>query len=709
MQNYPQTRFVFSRLILRIIDYRKIIVGKYFLFDASLFLYNLYSLRFICPNPLLGNILQLHLLASFIGQCEYDNYACKSISREKLKNSLIEFLNEAFNIYFDDERVVKTNIKFCTFTDNLDIEDVKEEEEEPPKEIIVMPTPRLPIPTPPPPCVITPITIDSVSIAGQDNTEIRDDGSYNHPSTAVTFHDNSINRLRLQLSCDQQNDNEFSCNRVYLVETSIDLNNDGRFDELENRIHPRSLLHSEISHGLYQFEISIPAIDGTKVHNGLHRMRVRVYPGEEFRKNCGSNDYAETREYKVNIIPKPVQIETVRVEVPARPQPYIQPAPTPPPPCVLTPIRILSAFITGQDNTEIRDDGSYYHPSTAVTFHDNSVNRLRLQLSCDQRNDGEFSCNRFYFVETSIDLNNDGRFDELENRIHPRSLLHSEISHGLYQFEISIPAIDGTKVHSGLHRMRVRVYPGKEFRKNCGSNEYAETREYKVNIIPKPVKIETVHVEVQPRPQPPGYIQPAPLVATERSFVCAPNVEQIKWILAGGELGTQIRDSSSYTNPVTKEITFFGDAVYLIRVELDCRSYSDSDCTRGHHVDIFLDLNGDGNFDRGENRVFRRTYIPEETPDNTFDLQILIPPIDESNVKTGLHRMRLTLMRSETYQKQCGRSHDSIVREYMVNIVPRKGCVEREYAIQPQSDIEEESEQEPDYVVQLSAGLLYDL
>ena len=528
MQNYPQTRFVFSRLILRIIDYRKIIVGKYFLFDASLFLYNLYSLRFICPNPLLGNILQLHLLASFIGQCEYDNYACKSISREKLKNSLIEFLNEAFNIYFDDERVVKTNIKFCTFTDNLDIEDVKEEEEEPPKEIIVMPTPRLPIPTPPPPCVITPITIDSVYIAGQDNTEIRDDGSYNHPSTAVTFHDNSINRLRLQLSCDQQNDNEFSCNRVYLVETSIDLNNDGRFDELENRIHPRSLLHSEISHGLYQFEISIPAIDGTKVHNGLHRMRVRVYPGEEFQKNCGSNDYAETREYKVN-------------------------------------------------------------------------------------------------------------------------------------------------------------------------------------IIPKPVKIETVHVEVQPRPQPPVYIQPAPLVATERSFVCAPNVEQIKWILAGGELGTQIRDSSSYTNPVTKEITFFGDAVYLIRVELDCRSYSDSDCTRGHHVDIFLDLNGDGNFDRGENRVFRRTYIPEETPDNTFDLQILIPPIDESNVKTGLHRMRLTLMRSETYQKQCGRSHDSIVREYMVNIVPRKGCVEREYAIQPQSDIEEESEQEPDYVVQLSAGLLYDL
>lgn len=454
--------------------------------------------RFMCQNGLLGNILQLHLLVSFVGQCRHEDYVCRVLLKENLRNSFLQLANDTIRVSFDDDRIVNINIKLCTLTDTLDIEEMEEEEE-------LVPTERPLVVTPIPQCAIRPVKINLVHIHGQEGTEIRDEVSNNRPSSVVTYYENSVNSLRIQLDCGERTNDEFSCSRVYYVEVSIDLNNDGLFDEVENRVHPRSLIHSETTQGTFQFEVSIPSIDGTKTKAGSHRMRLRVYPGKEFRKNCGTHDYSETRDYKVNIISKPTYVASI---------------------------------------------------------------------------------------------------------VHP--------------------------------------------------------------------------------------------VVVEHKFICLSNVEKIKTILIGGELGTQIRDSSQ-TDAVTNEITFFGDAVYLVRVQLDCARQSDDDCTRAHYVDIFIDFNGDGKFDQSENRVFRRSHIPEETPENTFDLQILIPRIDEISIKTGLHRMRVVLLRSEAYQKQCGRNQHSVAREYMVNIIPRKTCHEREYVAQPKLEFESEEEPEPDYVVQLTA------
>lgn len=154
----------------------------------------------------------------------------------------------------------------------------------------------------------------------------------------------------------------------------------------------------------------------------------------------------------------------------------------------------------------------------------------------------------------------------------------------------------------------------------------------------------------------------------------------------GGELNTQIRDerltnalSNEYEKQQQHTITLFGDAVYLLRVQFDCprqqgSNLFETDCTPAHHVDVWIDLNNDGKFDASENRVYRRSRLDDETPEYTYDLQLLIPPIDAINTNAGTHKMRIKLIRSEPYQKKCGKNEHSETREYTVNIIQRKKC-----------------------------------
>lgn len=171
-----------------------------------------------------------------------------------------------------------------------------------------------------------------------------------------------------------------------------------------------------------------------------------------------------------------------------------------------------------------------------------------------------------------------------------------------------------------------------------------------------------------------------------KTFTCSQNTGRITLLVIGGERGTYIQDEtqtngglSEYENRQNLAVTLFGDALYLLHIQLDCfRQYgTDSheiDCNRAHHVDVWIDLNDDGRFDESENRVHRRSSIDIEAPEYTYNLQIFIPLSDGINTKAGQHRMRIRLMRSEAYQRQCGNTDYSEIREYTVNIIPRKRC-----------------------------------
>jgi hypothetical protein len=157
--------------------------------------------------------------------------------------------------------------------------------------------------------------ITLVLIGGEQGTYIRDETTTNaaisdyqnrHHFT-VTLVEYTIYIINIQLDCPRQYNNEpveSDCSLAHRVDVWIDLNNDGRFDESENRVHQRQLIDREVQEYTYDLQILIPSIDGTNTKAGPHRMRLRLTRSEIYQRQCGNNDYGETREYTVNIIPR---------------------------------------------------------------------------------------------------------------------------------------------------------------------------------------------------------------------------------------------------------------------------------------------------------------------------------------------------------------------------------------------------------------------
>ena len=164
-------------------------------------------------------------------------------------------------------------------------------------------------------CSIRPARIMLVSMTGHQNTEIRDQApanavisdNQNRHLIDVTLYESSVNVLRVQLDCAQQSDNDLlndSCSLTYHINVWIDLNDDGKFDDLESRAHHPLLISSQGQHGTYHLEICIPPIDDTNTKVGRHRMYLSLVPSDDYRKACSSIDFSEIREYTVNIIRK---------------------------------------------------------------------------------------------------------------------------------------------------------------------------------------------------------------------------------------------------------------------------------------------------------------------------------------------------------------------------------------------------------------------
>jgi hypothetical protein len=154
-----------------------------------------------------------------------------------------------------------------------------------------------------------------VLMAGEHRTQIRDDPSTravygndgrNQHYLAITLNEDTVYLLRIQLDCSEQRIRdayELNCNLMYDVNVWIDLNDDGRFDDSENAAPFRWPLDSYTPQGVYDLQISVPVIDGIKTKNGPHRMRLVVMLDEQYRRKCGDNNYRETREYTITIVP----------------------------------------------------------------------------------------------------------------------------------------------------------------------------------------------------------------------------------------------------------------------------------------------------------------------------------------------------------------------------------------------------------------------
>ena len=153
-------------------------------------------------------------------------------------------------------------------------------------------------------------------MAGEHRTQIRDDSltkaltrenSPNLDHLAIVLYEGTVYLLCIQLDCSgQQNQDvyEKDCSLIHEVNVCIDLNEDGKYDQLENAALLRWPLYTYIPQGVYDLQIYVPVLDTARTRTGPHRMRLVVTSNEQYRRQCGDNDYSETREYTVNIVPK---------------------------------------------------------------------------------------------------------------------------------------------------------------------------------------------------------------------------------------------------------------------------------------------------------------------------------------------------------------------------------------------------------------------
>jgi hypothetical protein len=150
-----------------------------------------------------------------------------------------------------------------------------------------------------------------------------------------------------------------------------------------------------------------------------------------------------------------------------------------------------------------------------------------------------------------------------------------------------------------------------------------------------------------------------------------------------GEHRTQIRDDPSARAVLGDDsrnqhlsITLHEDTVYLLRIQLDCsqqriRDSYEMNCNLMYDVNVWIDLNDDGQFDDSENAVPFRWPLDSYTPQGVYDLQLVVPILDGRRTKTGSHRMRLVAALNDQYRRKCANTEYRETRDYTITIVPR--------------------------------------
>ncbi|CAF1488364.1 unnamed protein product, partial [Rotaria sordida] len=537
-----------------------------------------------------------------------------------------------------------------------------------------------------------------VIMAGEHRTQIRDDQSTraalagntrNYQHLAITLYEDTVYLLRIQFECTgSQNEDSVgnNCNLPHDVAASIDLNDDGRFNDIENAAPYRWPVTSYTPQGIYDLQIYVPDIDGTKTKSGPHRMRLDITLNEQYRQKCGKNYYRDTREYNITIVRKNMK-QTVDIG-----GSYLTLSNAV---CSKAHAKIVLVIMAGEKgshirddtplNTAIREDQNRHH--LAVTLYENTIYRIRIQLDCDQpssRGSFNINCNLAYDVNVYIDLNNDGRFDESESRVPHRWPLRSTMTLGIYDLEIPIPSIDGLTTKDGSHIMRIVVKSSEEYNRICGRYDYSETREYTVNIIPKEpskeISQDTYVTDYRLTHCSPG------------NLVCSVGHSAIFSVSISGEQNTQIRDetrkcssTNNYNDQSNLAVTLFDNTVYTLRIALSCVQQSGYDniynqdpyvfetyCRDSRYLGMWIDFNNDGTFDDNTERIIPNHWYTDDPHMTQSDISFTIPQIDGRYYVGGQHRARIVLVQDTRNRKPCQNNGYGEVRDYTVNIIQKE-------------------------------------
>ncbi|CAF0777755.1 unnamed protein product [Adineta ricciae] len=488
-------------------------------------------------------------------------------------------------------------------------------------------------------CALCLNRIGLVQMDGDHGSDIQDDfrsysnnGQY-HRAFILTVIEGSTHKLHLQLNCgghlgDQSADSP--CSSSLSAHVWIDFN-DNEHDDSESRLLHRSWPTDGTPTGTYDLNIYIPVIDDFSTRVGPHNMIITVAPSYEYQTECGAMDYKEQRSYSVNVVRK------ARHPVIPQTTPYIYINPI----CSVDFGKIIVVLMAGEKGTEIRDDllknslSNYQRNQhhLGVTLFEHTIYLLRIQLDCTSQLRTELTetgCNLAQDVNIFLDLNDDGRYESSEIGTPYRWPVTSYLPDGIYDMQLHVPYLN---------------------------SQYVTSRQHPPNIY------EATHVSYD-------------------NITCTPEVGKIILVVMGGEHRTQIRDDPS-TNALLEtsdeyqqhlSIMLREGVTYLLRLQFECgghryRNSPDYMCKLPHEVSAWVDLNDDGHYDEPESATPYRWPLTSYLPQGIYDLQIVVPIIDDRKIKSGPHRMKLVVTLNEQYRRKCNIYDYQETKFYTVTIV----------------------------------------
>jgi hypothetical protein len=163
---------------------------------------------------------------------------------------------------------------------------------------------------------------------------------------------------------------------------------------------------------------------------------------------------------------------------------------------------------------------------------------------------------------------------------------------------------------------------------------------------------------------------------------CSLSIGRIAFVHMAGEQGSNIRDESRSGDTEDddedrreKTVTLYEDTVYRLHVQLDCngqwaRGAQETACDLSQNVNVLIDFNDRG-YNDAESQVTLRPLTDSNSKGGAYNLELQIPIIDGRKTKSGFHRMRLTLVPTDKYRRECSVADYNEAREYTVNIVSK--------------------------------------
>jgi hypothetical protein len=170
--------------------------------------------------------------------------------------------------------------------------------------------------------------------------------------------------------------------------------------------------------------------------------------------------------------------------------------------------------------------------------------------------------------------------------------------------------------------------------------------------------------------------------SASRNARCALCINKLGLVQLPGEFSSRIQDEirsdligTDDSDPSYLTASVYEDGVYQLHVELDCdvqtaRDSLGSPCSKSLSVFGWIDYN-DNEFDDSEGALLRRSWSDSDAPTGAYDLTIRVPSIDGRTIKAGPHRLRLSVMPSAEYIRECGSFSYLETKDYTVNVVRR--------------------------------------